>query len=140
MVAATLSGITRPEGSEAQHLRHGPQVDVESQVGRGLPPESFLIAVDPLLKGIREKIGGDTGLLHDLGKVLCLYGEPQWSVVGDTFPVGCAYSDKIVFPEKFAANPDSQVPEYQTRLGVYSEGCGLSKVDLSWGTMNICIW
>ena len=35
-----------------------------------------------------------TGLIHDLGKVLCLYGEPQWAVVGDTFPVGCAYSDK----------------------------------------------
>ncbi len=31
-----------------------------------------------------------TGLVHDLGKVLCLYGEPQWAVVGDTFPVGCA--------------------------------------------------
>ena len=27
-----------------------------------------------------------TGLLHDLGKVLCLFGEPQWAVVGDTFP------------------------------------------------------
>jgi len=74
-----------------------------------------------------------TGLLHDLGKALCLYGEPQWSVVGDTFPVGCAYSDKIVFPEMFAANPDIHVPEYQTRLGVYQEGCGLRNVDLSWG-------
>ncbi|HEY3837604.1 MAG TPA: inositol oxygenase family protein [Bryobacteraceae bacterium] len=74
-----------------------------------------------------------TGLIHDLGKVLCLYGEPQWAVVGDTFPVGCAYSDKIVFPEMFAANPDSSVPEYQTRLGVYQEGCGLSRIDLSWG-------
>jgi len=29
-----------------------------------------------------------TGFMHDLGKVLCLYGEPQWAVVGDTFPVG----------------------------------------------------
>ncbi len=46
-----------------------------------------------------------TGLIHDLGKVLCLYGEPQWAVVGDTFPVGCAFSDKIVYPEFFAANP-----------------------------------
>src|SRR6185437_4161558 len=27
-----------------------------------------------------------TGLIHDLGKILCLFGEPQWSVVGDTFP------------------------------------------------------
>jgi len=50
-----------------------------------------------------------TGLLHDIGKVLCLYGEEQWAVVGDTYPV------------------------YQTRLGVYEEGCGLDKVDLSWG-------
>ena len=74
-----------------------------------------------------------TGFLHDLGKVLCLYGEPQWAVVGDTFPVGCAWSGKIVFPEFFDANPDSGVPEYQTRLGVYKEGCGLSNVDLSWG-------
>ena len=74
-----------------------------------------------------------TGLIHDLGKVLCLYGEPQWAVVGDTFPVGCAYSDKIVFPEFFKDNPDSRVPEYQTRTGVYSQGCGLDNVDLSWG-------
>jgi inositol oxygenase len=31
-----------------------------------------------------------TGFIHDLGKCLCLYGEPQWGVVGDTFPVDCA--------------------------------------------------
>ncbi len=73
------------------------------------------------------------GLIHDLGKVLCLYGEPQWAVVGDTFPVGCAWSDRIVFPEFFRDNPDAKVPEYQTRLGVYSEGCGLDNVDLSFG-------
>jgi inositol oxygenase len=73
------------------------------------------------------------GFIHDLGKVLCLYGEPQWAVVGDTFPVGCAYSDKIVFHEFFRDNPDVRVPEYQTKLGVYSEHCGLDKVDLSWG-------
>jgi inositol oxygenase len=73
------------------------------------------------------------GLIHDLGKILCLYGEPQWAVVGDTFPVGCAWSDKIVYPEYFRYNPDCRTPEYQTRLGVYSEGCGLDNVDLSWG-------
>lgn len=33
-----------------------------------------------------------TGLIHDLGKVLCLFGEPQWALVGDTFPVGCRFS------------------------------------------------
>jgi inositol oxygenase len=74
-----------------------------------------------------------SGLVHDLGKVLCLYGEPQWAVVGDTFPVGCAYSDQIVFPEFFANNPDSKVPEYQTKYGIYEPNCGLDKVHLSWG-------
>ncbi len=74
-----------------------------------------------------------TGFIHDLGKVLCLYGEPQWAVVGDTFPVGCAWSDKIVFPEYFAANPDSAKPELQTKLGVYRENCGMENVNLSWG-------
>jgi inositol oxygenase len=74
-----------------------------------------------------------TGFVHDLGKVLCLYGEPQWAVVGDTFPVGCAFSPRIVFPELFAENPDTRVPEYSTRLGIYGEGCGLDRVHMSWG-------
>lgn len=74
-----------------------------------------------------------TGLIHDLGKILCLWGEPQWAVVGDTFPVGCAWSPTIVFPKFFADNPDATVPRYQTRLGVYEEGCGLDRVNLSWG-------
>lgn len=73
------------------------------------------------------------GFVHDLGKVLCLYGEPQWAVVGDTFPVGCAYSNKIVFPEYFAANPDSAVPEIQTQYGIYHPNCGLDNVHMSWG-------
>ncbi len=74
-----------------------------------------------------------TGFIHDLGKCLCLYGEPQWGVVGDTFPVGCAWSDQIVFPEYFKANPDRDVPEYQTRYGIYEPGCGLEKLHLSFG-------
>jgi inositol oxygenase len=73
------------------------------------------------------------GLIHDLGKVLCLFGEPQWAVVGDTFPVGCRYSEKIVFPEFFELNPDFAAPEYQTPCGIYSERCGLDNVHLSWG-------
>jgi inositol oxygenase len=74
-----------------------------------------------------------TALIHDLGKILCLWGEPQWAVVGDTFPVGCAYSDKVVFPEFFVYNPDYQIPRYQTATGVYEEGCGLDQVLMSWG-------
>jgi inositol oxygenase len=74
-----------------------------------------------------------TGLIHDLGKVLCLFGEPQWAVVGDTFPVGCRYAEEIVFPEFFPENPDFSVPEYQTTHGIYTEHCGLDNVHLSWG-------
>ena len=72
-----------------------------------------------------------TGFLHDLGKCLCLYGEPQWAVVGDTFPVGCAWSESIVHAEYFAGNPDRLVPEYQTECGIYERHCGLDNVHMS---------
>ena len=74
-----------------------------------------------------------TGLMHDMGKVLCLFGEPQWAVVGDTFPVGCAYSDKVVYPEYFANNTDYTDPVFSTKLGVYAQNCGLRNVSMSWG-------
>jgi len=73
------------------------------------------------------------GLMHDMGKVLCLFGEPQWAVVGDTFPVGCAYSSKIVYPEFFSFNKDFSDTVYNSRNGVYKEGCGLRNVHMSWG-------
>jgi inositol oxygenase len=74
-----------------------------------------------------------TGLIHDMGKVLCLFGEPQWAVVGDTFPVGCAYSDKIVYPEFFVNNPDYSDERFNTRYGIYTPNCGLRNVTMSWG-------
>ncbi|MFO0909609.1 MAG: inositol oxygenase family protein [Isosphaeraceae bacterium] len=103
-------------------------------------PDTDLSQIEHLLQ-CSESIRADghprwmilTGLIHDLGKILCLWGEPQWAVVGDTFPVGCRYSEKIVFPEFFAENPDSQVPAYQTELGIYEPHCGLDSVHLSWG-------
>jgi len=103
-------------------------------------PDISLSQIEHLLQ-VAEAIRRDghprwfilTGLIHDLGKVLCLFGEPQWAVVGDTFPVGCAFSDKIVFPQFLADNPDSRVSECQTRCGIYEEGCGLDSVHLSWG-------
>ena len=73
------------------------------------------------------------GLMHDMGKVLCLFGEPQWAVVGDTFPVGCAHSDKIVYPEYFVNNPDTKKPELNSTYGVYKLNCGLRNVTMSWG-------
>jgi len=74
-----------------------------------------------------------TGLIHDLGKILCLFGESQWAVVGDTFPVGCRYSDRVIFPEYFRDNPDWNVAAYQTECGIYENSCGLDRVHMSWG-------
>jgi len=73
------------------------------------------------------------GLIHDLGKVLCLFDEPQWAVVGDTFPVGCRFDERVVYHEFFADNPDSQNPLYQTPCGIYEAGGGLDRVHFSWG-------
>ncbi|XP_044439449.1 probable inositol oxygenase isoform X1 [Triticum aestivum] len=77
-----------------------------------------------------------TGLIHDLGKVLLhpSFGElPQWAVVGDTFPVGCAFDECNVHSKYFKENPDYHNPEFNTKFGAYSEGCGLDKVLMSWG-------
>ena len=103
-------------------------------------PDTDLSQLDHLLQ-TAEQIRHDghprwfilAGLIHDLGKILCLYGEPQWAVVGDTFPVGCAWSEKIVFHNFFQDNPDRSESRFQQRLGVYEEGCGLDKVTMSWG-------
>ena len=74
-----------------------------------------------------------TGLIHDLGKIMCLWGEPQWAVVGDTFPLGCKFSDKVVYSEFFEENPDSVDPELMTECGIYEECGGLDEVTMSWG-------
>ncbi len=103
-------------------------------------PDTDLTQIEHLLQ-TSEAIRADghprwfvlAGLIHDLGKTLCFYGEPQWAVVGDTFPLGCAFSDKVVYPEFFAANPDSQNPELQTEHGIYEPHCGLDNVTMSWG-------
>ena len=103
-------------------------------------PDTNLTQIEHLMQAA-EAIRADghprwfilTGLIHDLGKILCLFGEPQWAVVGDTFPVGCRYSDRVVFPEFFHENPDADVAVYQTECGIYEPACGLDHVHLSWG-------
>lgn len=75
-----------------------------------------------------------TGLIHDLGKLMALYGEPQWAVVGDTYPVGCEFASTIVYRENsFDGNADLDHPVYSTYYGMYKPNCGLNKVLMSWG-------
>ncbi|GAV62169.1 DUF706 domain-containing protein [Cephalotus follicularis] len=77
-----------------------------------------------------------TALIHDLGKVLLLPsfgGLPQWAVVGDTFPLGCAFDEANIHHKYFKENPDYNNPAYSTKNGIYSEGCGLNNVMISWG-------
>nr|QFG74616.1 MAG: myo-inositol oxygenase [Megaviridae environmental sample] len=71
-----------------------------------------------------------TGLIHDLGKILFKFGEPSWNVVGDTFVVGCDFSDKIVYKELLKNNIDYF--KY-SKLGIYEQNCGLDKLHLSFG-------
>ena len=74
------------------------------------------------------------GLIHDCGKILAFYDEPQWAVVGDTFPVGCQFSEKIVFRQTtFDANPDLLHPIYSSKYGIYKANAGLDQCLMSWG-------
>ncbi|XP_065004109.1 inositol oxygenase 1-like [Musa acuminata AAA Group] len=77
-----------------------------------------------------------TALIHDLGTVLMnptFGGEPQWCVVMRSQSLGCALDESIVHHNYFKENPDYDNPLFQTRLGVYTENCGLDKVTMSWG-------
>ena len=41
------------------------------------------------------------GLIHDLGNYYIFDSRGQWDVVGDTFPVGCKFLKRIIFPDSF---------------------------------------
>ncbi|XP_060779152.1 inositol oxygenase [Neoarius graeffei] len=74
------------------------------------------------------------GLIHDVGKIMALWGEPQWAVVGDTFPVGCRFQNSIVFRDTtFTENPDNKDETLNTECGIYEAHCGLDNVLMSWG-------
>jgi len=76
------------------------------------------------------------GFIHDLGKVLAhpsLFGEHQKAVVGDTFPVGCGFSPKVIFNNYFQENQDIHHPVYSTKFGIYEEGVGFENLHFSWG-------
>jgi L-ribulokinase len=58
MVAATLSGVTTVDALKRSVCAMGHKWMWNPRWG-GLPPEDFLVAVDPLLKGVRAKMGGE---------------------------------------------------------------------------------
>jgi L-ribulokinase len=58
MVAAVLTGVQSPERVKRSVCAMGHKWMWNPKWG-GLPPEEFLVAVDPLLKRVREKIGGE---------------------------------------------------------------------------------
>ena len=63
-------------------------MDVERPLG-GLPPEEFLTAVDPLLAGVREKLGGDYATSdRSAGKLSAEWAEKLGLRAGIPIPVG----------------------------------------------------
>ncbi|CAI4223775.1 unnamed protein product [Auanema sp. JU1783] len=73
------------------------------------------------------------GLIHDLGKVMSMWGEEQFAVTGDTYPVGCTPSEKIVYGLKsFEGNEDLKDSRYNTEFGIYEEGCGIENLLMTW--------
>lgn len=86
------------------------------------------------------------GLLHDVGKIMFLFGDgsdgqdgysptgKQWSLGGDTFVLGCSIpNDAVVFPEFNVLNPDMSNPQYNTEYGMYEPNCGLDELKFAWG-------
>ena len=96
-----------------------------------LPDIPNIIHAYQTAEQIRKKYPSDkplqlTGLIHDLGKVLFILGEPDYSVVGDTFVVGAKIPESVVCYNKNMINGYDD-------LGIYRKHCGLSKLNLSYG-------
>jgi inositol oxygenase len=97
--------------------------------------EHLLQSAEAMRRDGRPRWMQVTGLIHDLGKLLFFFdAQGQWDVVGDTFPVGLAFDDRIIYGTKsFEENPDFKDPIYSSQYGIYSPGCGFDNVMLSWG-------
>lgn len=83
-----------------------------------------------------------TGLIHDLGKMITVRGcdedgtsiSQQWSIVGDTWIVGCAMPSEMVYPEFNQESPDAVHSECRTsECGIYERGCGLDQTLCAFG-------
>ena len=85
-----------------------------------------------------------TGLVHDVGKLMFLWGDasdgqqgganaPQWGLSGDTWVVGCALPAALVFPQFNILSPDADDARYNTECGMYAPGCGIQSLLFTWG-------
>ncbi|APC97712.1 inositol oxygenase family protein [Francisella frigiditurris] len=80
------------------------------------------------------------GFIHDLGKIMTLpeYGAlPQWSTVGDTYPVACPFASANVFFDKgfykIASDYETYKNTNETHYGSYPNNCGFDAVEMSFG-------
>jgi len=88
MVAATLSGITTVSGLKRSVCAMGHKWMWNPRWG-GLPPEEFLVAVDPLFAGVRAKMGGEYLTSdHLAGHLSAEWAEKLGLRAGIPIPVG----------------------------------------------------
>jgi L-ribulokinase len=88
MVAATLCGITDPKQLKRSVCAMGHKWLWNPDLG-GLPPEKFLVQVDPLLAGIRDKLDGEFATSDKIaGKLTPQWAEKLGLRAGIPIPVG----------------------------------------------------
>lgn len=88
MVAATLCGITDPHQLKRSVCAMGHKWMWNPQLG-GLPPESFLVKVDPLLAGVRAKLDGGYATSDKIAGTLApFWAEKLGLRAGIPIPVG----------------------------------------------------
>ena len=88
MVAATLCGITDPRRVKRSICAMGHKWLWNAQLG-GLPPENFLIKVDPLLQGVRAQLDGEYATSDQIAGTLSVkWAEKLGLKAGIPIPVG----------------------------------------------------
>jgi L-ribulokinase len=88
MVAATLCGITDPKKVKRSICAMGHKWLWNASLG-GLPPETFLVKVDPLLAGVREKLDGQYATSEQIAGMLSSHWAEQLGLkAGIPVPVG----------------------------------------------------
>jgi L-ribulokinase len=88
MVAATLCGITDPKKVKRSICAMGHKWLWNAQLG-GLPPENFLAKIDPLLRGVREKLEGEYATSDRIaGHLSPFWAEKLGLKAGIPIPVG----------------------------------------------------